>query len=132
MGVVMEYGNYANAVEYMAAWSGWQLDYIRKLRDSVLAAAPFDEAIKWGHLVYAHNGPVLLIRAMDDGVRLGFWRGQRLTGIEPRLVPGGKYEMATVEFHEGDRIDPEVVRRLALRARELNDQLGDPRDAAKR
>jgi hypothetical protein len=128
----MQYGNYASPEEYVAAWSGWRLDCVRKLRDSVRAAAQFDEAIKWGHLVYAHNGPVLLIRAMDDGVRLGFWRGQRLIDIEPRLVPGGKYEMASVDFHDGDRIDPEVVRRLALCAWELNDQLGDPRDAAKR
>jgi len=130
-GVAMPYASYASPDEYVAAWRGWRLACVRELRDSVRAAAQFDEAIKWGHLVYQHNGPVLLIRAMDDGVRLGFWRGQRLVDIEPRLKPGGKYEMASVDFHDGDHIDLEVVRRLALHAWELNDQLGDPRDAAK-
>lgn len=91
----MKHGNFANPDEYVAAWSGRQFGCVRMPRDTVLAAAHFDEAIKWGHLAYAHNGPVLQIRGVDDGVRLGFWRGQRLIDIEPRLVPGGKYEMAT-------------------------------------
>jgi len=128
----MESGNYAKPDEYVAALSGWQLDCVREMRSSVLAAAQFDEAIKWGHLVYAHNGPVLLIRATNECVRLGFWRGLRLIEIEPRLVPGGKYEMATIQLHDGDRIESEVVRKLARRARELNGRLGDPRAAAKR
>ena len=32
---------------------------------------------------------------------LDFWRGQRLRATEPRLKPGGKYEMATLEIREG-------------------------------
>src|SRR5690606_36845288 len=38
-------------------------------------AAPLDESIKWGHLVYQSNGPVLLIRAEARRVLFGFWRG---------------------------------------------------------
>ena len=68
--------------------------------------------MKWGHLVYYANGPVLLIRAEDERVLFGFWRGQRLRGIEARLKPGGKYEMATLELREGDSIAPATVRRL--------------------
>ena len=45
---------------------------------AVLSAAEFDEVIKWGHLVYFSNGPVLLIRAEANRVLFGFWRGQRL------------------------------------------------------
>ena len=70
-----------------------------------------EEAVKWGHLVYAANGPVLLIRAEDERVLFGFWRGQRLREIEPRLKPGGKYEMATLEIREGD--DDQAGGRLA-------------------
>jgi hypothetical protein len=44
--------------------------------------------------------PFLLIRAEERRVLFGFWRGQRLRGIEPRLKPGGKYEMATLELVE--------------------------------
>ena len=94
-------------------------------------AAELEEAVKWGHLVYAANGPVLLIRAEDERVLFGFWRGQRLREIEPRLKPGGKYEMATLEVREGMTINPAVASRLAREAVALNRTLGDPTKIAK-
>ena len=115
---------------YIASLVGWQGRYAAALR-SVANAAPLRELIKWGHLVYLSNGPVLLIRAEEDRVLLGFWRGQRLRTIEPRLKPGGKYEMATLAFQEGDTITPAVVKRLTREAIKLNKQLGNPQDAAK-
>ena len=93
-------------------------------------AAHLDEVVKWGHLVHLANGPVLLIRAEAERVLRGFWRGQRLRAVEPRLRPGGKYEMATVALREGDAIGPATVRRLTADAVELNARVGDPtRDA---
>ena len=100
----------------------------RGLRAAVVASARLDEVIKWGHLVYLSNGPVLLIRAEEQRVLLGFWRGQRLREIEGRLKPGGKYEMATLELRQGEEIDAEVVRRLVEAAVQLNETLGDPTD----
>ena len=82
--------------------------------------------IKWGHLVYLSNGPVLLIRAEAARVLLGFWRGQRLRGLEPRLKPGGKYEMATVDLRESDDIPPAVVTELTRAAIRLNAEHGNP------
>ena len=76
------------------------------------------------------DGPVLLIRAEQERVLFGFWRGQRLIEIEPRLTPGGKYEMATIELRDGDTLEPAVARRLARQARILNERHGDPRDDA--
>jgi hypothetical protein len=52
--------------------------------------------------------------------------GQRLREIEPRLRPEGKYEMATLELHEGDRIEPALVRQLVRKAIALNRRLGNP------
>ena len=101
------------------------------IRAAVLATATIDEKIKWGHLVYLANGPVLLIRAEAQRVLFGFWRGQRLRSIEPRLKPGGKYEMATLVLREGETISPATVRRLTREALALNQQLGDPTLAAK-
>jgi hypothetical protein len=69
---------------------------------------------------------VLLIRAEERRVLLGYWRGQRLRAIEPRLRAGGKYEMATLELREGDAIAPAVVRRLTREALRLDRELGDP------
>ncbi len=76
------------------------------MRSAIRAATPLEEVIKWGNIVYLANGPVLMIRAETDRVLLGFWRGQRLRDLEPRLRPGGKYEMATVQLRSGERIAP--------------------------
>jgi hypothetical protein len=69
---------------------------------------------------------VLLIRAEDARVLFGFWRGKLLRAIEPRLKPGGKYEMATLELREGDVVKPAVASRLAKEAVRLNEEEGDP------
>jgi hypothetical protein len=69
---------------------------------------------------------VLLIRAGESRVLFGFWRGQRLREMDPLLKPGGKYEMATREFHEGDEVNAALSRRLAKEAVRLNKTLGDP------
>jgi hypothetical protein len=73
-----------------------------------------------------------MIRAEGERVLLGFWRGQRLREIEPRLRPGGKYQMATLELREGDRIAPGTVKRLVRTAVTLDAELGDPTLAARR
>ncbi|HEX9938055.1 MAG TPA: DUF1801 domain-containing protein [Longimicrobium sp.] len=111
---------------YVAALTGWRRACVEELRAAVRGAAQLDEVIKWGHLVYLANGPVLLIRAEDERVLFGFWRGQRLRAIEPRLKPGGKYEMATVELREGDTLAPATAQRLTAEAVALNQQVGDP------
>jgi hypothetical protein len=116
---------------YVAALTGWRRACVEELRSAVRAAARLEEVVKWGHLVYLASGPVLLIRAESERVLLGFWRGRRLCEIEPRLRPGGKFEMATAELRSGDRIDPAIVRRLTREAARLDEALGDPTRAAR-
>lgn len=116
----------ANPDAYVAALTGWRRTRVQELRAAIRSAARLDEVIKWGNVVYLGNGPVLMIRAEGERVLLGFWRGQRLRQIEPRLRPGGKYEMATLELRSGDRIAPATVRRLTTAAVELDTELGDP------
>ncbi len=111
---------------YLASLTGWRQACAADLRNAVRLVAGFEEVIKWGHIVYLSNGPVLLIRAEEERVLLGFWRGQRLRDIEPRLKPGGKYEMASVELREGVSINPATVKRLAKEAKRLNLTLGNP------
>lgn len=89
-------------------------------------SSALEEVVKWGHLVYSSNGPVLLIRAEEHRVLFGFWRGRRLLAIEKRLKPGGKYEMATLELHENASVDAATARRLTQKAVALNATLGDP------
>lgn len=122
---------YHDPDEYVASLGGWQRDMVRRLREGVRQVERFEEVVRWGHLVYQSGGPAVLIRAEDERVLFGFWRGKRLREIEPRLKPSGKYEMATVEILEGDEIANSLVERLAEAAADLNDELGDPRKDAR-
>lgn len=115
---------------YVEALAGWHRQLVEGLRRATLAAGELDERIKWGHLVYFSNGPVLLIRAEEKRVLFGFWRGKRLVELEPRLKPGGKYELATMVLVEGDKIAPAKVRKLVQAAIELNRTVGDPTAAS--
>jgi hypothetical protein len=121
----------ANPDAYVAQLSGWQRALVEHIRAGVRAGSSLEEVVKWGHLVYLSNGPVLLIRAEEQRVLFGFWRGQRLRATEPRLKPGGKYEMATLELREGMAISSPQVRRLTKEAVALNKSLGNPTDDAK-
>ncbi|UUZ47530.1 DUF1801 domain-containing protein [Massilia sp. B-10] len=111
---------------YIASLSGWQQRYAAALRTAVGESGVLREVIKWGHLVYFMNGPVLLIRAEANRVLFGFWRGQRLQAIEPRLKSGGKYEMATLALTEHTPLERSTVLALVREAIILNAVLGDP------
>jgi hypothetical protein len=117
-----------NPDAYVAALAGWRQRCVEALRSAVVEAASLREAIKWGHLVYFSNGPVLLIRAEDERILFGFWRGQRLQAIEPRLKRGGKYEMATLEIVEKTPLETAAISALVKEAVALNARLGDPTD----
>lgn len=115
-----------NPDAYVAALSGWHKALVEKLRVHVLSAEKLEEVIKWGHLVYFSNGPVLLIRAEEERVLFGFWRGQQLRELDERLKPGGKYEMATITFTEHSKITAAKIKALVKAAVALNRELGDP------
>ena len=117
---------------YVAGLDGWRRERVEALRAAVRLVHGLTEVIKWGHLVYLSNGPALLIRAEGQRVLLGFWRGQRLQEIEPRLKPGGQYEMATISLADGEAVDPTVVTALTRAAIDLNAELGDPTKAPKK
>ena len=113
---------------YVKALAGWRRALVETLRESTLAAGKLEERIKWGHLVYLSNGPVLLIRAEEKRVLFGFWRGKRLKDVDDRLKPSGKYEMATIALVQGDSMSATQAKRLVKAAIGLNRKLGDPTD----
>ena len=121
----------ASPDEYVAGLSGWQRTCVENLRAAVRAAGDLEEEVKWGHLVYTSNGPLLLIRAEEQRVLFGFWRGKRLQSIEKRLKASGKYELANLVLQEGTTVSPAIARKLTKEAIALNKSLGDPRNAAK-
>ena len=111
---------------YVAALTGWRRERVEMLRAAALAAGPDAEVIKWGHIVMLANGPVLLIRAEENRVLHGFWRGKRLLHLDPRLTGTSKYEMASLELREDTPLAPEAALALARAAIALNRELGDP------
>jgi hypothetical protein len=111
---------------YIAALSGWQRERCEMLRTSVMSSASFEETIKWTNLVFMANGPCILIRAEEKRVLLGFWRGKRLRGIEPRIKASGKYELGNLVMTDAAGVDPAIVERLAAEAYRLNFELGNP------
>ena|SRR5688572_24177858 len=123
---------YESPAALVASLDGWRRTRVESIRKAVRGSAKLEEVIKWGNIVYFANGPICMIRAEEERVLFGFWRGQRLRGIEPGLKPGGKYEMATLELREGARISPARVRSLTRAAVALNEALGDPGVPTKR
>ena len=111
---------------YVEALTGWRRTLVESLRKAVLSAGELEERIKWGNLVYFSNGPVLLIRAEEDRVLFGFWRGKRLRELDERLKASGRYELANIVLHEGEALTPARAMALVKAAVALNHSLGNP------
>lgn len=116
----------ASPDEYVQSISGWRRERVDLLRGIAAKVGDSEETVKWGHLVYLANGPAFLIRAEEERVLFGFWRGKRLLDIEPRMTGTGKYEMKTLELRENTPIDPVVAARLIREAITLNQTVGNP------
>ena len=116
----------ASPDEYIQSIGGWQRERVDMLRAIAAKVGDADETVKWGHLVYMTNGPAFLIRAEDDRVLFGFWRGKRMLDIEPRMVGAGKYELRTLHLFENMKIEPAVAERLICEAIRLNRTIGNP------
>lgn len=116
----------ATVDEYLAALTGTPAATAHALRDLIRKTAPeLRESIKWGQPVYEKGGPVCYFKAHKNHVTLGFWRGQQLTGLSPRLESGGQ-KMAHIKLAEPADIDIAEISALIARAIRLNEQEGDP------
>ncbi|WP_428681223.1 DUF1801 domain-containing protein [Sphingopyxis sp.] len=111
---------------YIAALSGWQLERCTMMRAAIMDVAPFEETIKWTNLVFMANGPCILIRAEENRVLLGFWRGKRLREVDPRIRASGKYELGNLVMTTASEVSAQQVSTLAVEAYRLNIELGNP------
>ena len=116
----------ASPDEYVQSITGWKRERVEMLRSIAQRSGDAEETVKWGHLVYMANGPAFLIRAEENRVLFGFWRGMRLLDIEPRMTGTGKYEMKTLDIREDALVDAAVAERLIREAIRLNQTLGNP------
>jgi hypothetical protein len=118
--------------EYIAGLGGWQADLAKGLQRDILAAGGVSEAFKWGHPVYEAGGPVVLFKAHKAHVTLGFWRGQEMAALDPRLEANGSFHMASIKLEEGDAISGAEIAALVKRGIALNAEKGDPLQMAKK
>jgi hypothetical protein len=116
----------ASPDEYIQSISGWRRDRVEMLRAIARKVGDAEETVKWGHLVYVANGPAFLIRAEEQRVLFGFWRGKRLLDIEPRMTGTGKYEMKSLDLRQETVIDPVVAEALIRESIRLNRSIGNP------
>ena len=116
----------ASPDEYIQSISGWRRDRVEMLRAIARKVDDAEETVKWGHLVYVANGPAFLIRAEEQRVLFGFWRGKRLLDIEPRMTGTGKYEMKSLDLRQETVIDPAVAEALIRESIRLNLSIGNP------
>lgn len=112
--------------EYVAGLAGWQALVVAELRRHILAAGEVAEAFKWGHPIWEAGGPVCLVKAHKPHVILGFWRGLEMTGLDPRLEPGGSFKMASIKLTGPGQMTSEQVRGLVAAGIALNREKGDP------
>ena len=111
---------------YVEALSGWRRECVEMLRAAVNAGGDFEETIKWTNLVFLLNGPCIVIRAEERRVILAMFRGKRLTQLDPRIKPSGKFELANLVITEEAEIDPAMIVEMACAAAALNLEYGNP------
>ncbi|MGD9738582.1 MAG: DUF1801 domain-containing protein [Bauldia sp.] len=112
--------------DYLAGLSGTPAATAIALRDLIRKTAPgLRESIKWGQPVYELGGPVCYFKAHKNHVTFGFWRGQDLTSLSPRLESGGQ-KMAHIKLADPADIDIAEISALIERAIEINKDDGDP------
>lgn len=126
----MKYSAATNPEAFITELTDWRRAVVELLQAAILRGHHFDQAIKWGNLVFFANGRCILIHVEEHRIVLGFWRGKQLVELDPRLKPGGKYELANLVIHPDTEIDPDQIAALARAAAALNLELGDPALAA--
>ncbi|KQY71138.1 hypothetical protein ASD52_05425 [Ensifer sp. Root142] len=113
--------------DYIAGLSGTPAAVAKELHGAILAAGGTRDSVKWGHPIYEAGGPVCLIKAANDYVTLGFWRGADMLDLDPRLAKGGgKGDMAFIKVKATGEVDGAQVARLVAKGIALNAEKGDP------
>ena len=111
---------------YIAGLEGWKGDVVSGVRHVILRAAPeAKESIKWAQSVYESNGLFAYIKAFQNAVNFGFWRGVDLK--DPRgLLQGSGGKMRHVKLTSLDDVDENTFADFVRQAIELNKAKGDP------
>lgn len=113
--------------DYLAGLDDPMREIGEKLHPVVEAALPGAIGAIWhGHPTWSLGGrpgenPVCLIKAYSSYVTFGLWRGQEVTDLSERLVPGAR-QMASVKLRSVDEIDPPLFTEWLRQAHELGER----------
>jgi hypothetical protein len=107
---------------YIASHDDWRGTMLARIRKVVLTASPgIAEEWKWGTPVWSQNGLVCAASAFKDHVKINFFKGASVK--DPRHLFNAGLEaktMRSIDFHEGDKIDPAGLTSLVKAAVALN------------
>jgi hypothetical protein len=111
---------------YISDLEGSKSKIVSMIRNIILEAAPgVKESIKWAQPVYESNGPFAYIKAFNNNVNFGFWRGIDIA--DPKgLLKGSGSKMRHVSKTNLDNIDERTFTDFIHQAIELNKIKGDP------
>lgn len=117
--------------EYIESLEGEPARVAAQLRYMVHDEIPeVIESIKWSQPVFDLAGPFAYVKAFENHVNLGFWRGATLA--DPAgILKGTGEQMRHVKLAHLDDIQEGPVRELIRQAAALNVQEGDPTEVVR-
>lgn len=112
--------------EYIANHKGWQRDVMAKLRALIKSTCPEAvESIKWSQPVYEYEGFLCYMKAFNNHVNLGFWRGAELSDPEG-LLSGDGLKLRHVSLTSVHDFRADAFTDFIKHAMRLNREKGDP------
>ena len=108
---------------------GWKGRIVSDIRATILAADQHVvEEIKWkmrsrpeGLAVWSHDGIVCFAEIWKDNVKLLFPKGAHIVSADDQFNARlESKDIRTIEYHDGDHVDSDIVTRLYNAAVQLN------------
>lgn len=97
-----------------------------ELRQTVRTACPeATETIKWGQVVFECGGPFAWMKAFNNYVGFGFWRGAELEDPD-RILHGTGNRMRHIKLDDPDTLPIAKIDALVRQSVDLNRRKGSP------
>ncbi|QSQ14089.1 DUF1801 domain-containing protein [Myxococcus landrumensis] len=110
---------------FIAKLESWQQELVRELAALFAAEAPKASTyVKWGHPIWDHAGPFVLVKPAKAHLLIGFWRGGQMKDAEG-ILEGEGTGMRYLRLQSGQR-PPASLASLVRQALVLNEKHGDP------
>lgn len=118
----------ATHIKELADWRGKMLAQIRKV---ILDAAPsLVEEWKWNTPVWSHSGNVVAAGALENHVKVNFFKGASLSDLKGLFNAGLEAKASrAIDIYEGHALNKVALKDLIRAAVALNDAKPNPSTA---